>query len=139
MDVLKGALRVARTTVEASAAAAGSVGGAAINGIVGGVQGAVSGARKGFRSGSRSTPAAALTVAAAAAVVGAAGLVEWPVLLPVGGTVLAVQYAANRSGGEDKRASTRRVGSRPAAKGRSGARASTPHTAARSRRARSAR
>jgi hypothetical protein len=76
--------------------------------VVGGVQ-------SGLSSGSRSIPAAALTVAA----VGAAGLVEWPVLLPVGATLLAVHYLTHRSGSERKRASTRRVGSRSAAKGRS--------------------
>jgi hypothetical protein len=76
--------------------------------VVGGVQ-------SGLSSGSGSIPAAALTVAA----VGAAGLVEWPVLLPVGATLLGVHYLTHRSGSERKRASTRRVGSRSAAKGRS--------------------
>jgi hypothetical protein len=72
------------------------------------------------------------------AAVGAAGLVEWPVLLPIGARMLGVHYLMHRSDGERKRASTRRGGSRSAAKGRSGSRASTPHKAARSRRARSA-
>jgi hypothetical protein len=134
MDVFRAALRVASRTVDASAAAAGAVGGAAVNGVVGGVQGVVGGVQSGLSSGSRSIPAAVLTVAA----VGAAGLVEWPVLLPVGGMVLGVHYLTHRSGGERKRASTRRIGSRSAAKGRSGSRASTAHTAARSRPARSA-
>src|SRR5690242_11656250 len=104
MDVFRGTMRVANRTLEASVAAAGAVGGAAVQGVVGGVQ-------TGLSSGSRSLPAAALTVAA----VGAVGLVEWPVLLPVGATVLGVSYLAQRSGGERKRASTRR-GSRPATK-----------------------
>jgi hypothetical protein len=134
MDVVRETLHVANRTVDASVAVAGAAGGAAVNGVVGGVQGAVGGVRSGLSTGSRSIPAAALAMAA----VGAAGLVEWPVLLPVGATVLAVHYLVHRSDGEPKRASTRRVGSRSAAKGRSGSRSSTAHTAARSRPARSA-
>jgi hypothetical protein len=133
MDVVRETLHVASRTIDASVAAAGAVGGAAVNGVVGGVQGVIGGARSGLSSGSRSTPAAALTLAA----LGVAGLVEWPVLLPIGATVLGVHYLTHRSGGERKRAATRRVGSRSAAKGRS-ASASTAHTAARSRPARSA-
>src|ERR1700731_487202 len=127
MDVVRVTLAVASRTVDASVAAAGAVGGAAVNGVVGGVQGVVGGVQSGLSKGSRSIPAAALTVAA----VGLAGLVEWPALLPIGATVLGVHYLTHRSGGERKRASTRRVGSRSAAKGRSGSRASTAHTAAR--------
>ncbi|MGO9511876.1 MAG: hypothetical protein ACLPXZ_32760 [Mycobacterium sp.] len=134
MDLVRETLHVARRTLDAGVAAAGAVGGAAVNGVVGGVQGAIGGVRTGLSTGRRSIPAAALTMAA----VGAAGLVEWPVLLPVGGTVLAVHYLAQRSGGDRKRASTRRVAARPAAKGRSGSRKSAPHTAARSRPARPA-
>jgi hypothetical protein len=135
MDVVRETLHVASRTVDASVAAAGAVGGAAVNGVVGGVQGVVGGVRSGLSNGTRSIPAAALTVAA----IGAAGLVEWPVLLPVAATVLGLHYLTHRSDGEPKRASTRRVGSRSAAKGRSGSRASTARTAARSRPARSAR
>jgi hypothetical protein len=134
MNVLRETLRVVSRTVDASVAAAGAVGGAVVNGVVGGVQGVVGGVQSGLSSGSRSIPAAALTVAA----VGAAGLVEWPVLLPVGATVLGVHYLTHRSGGEHKRVSTRRGASRSGAKGRSGSRVSTAHTAARSRPARSA-
>ena len=134
MDLVRETLHIASRTVDASVAAAGAVGGAAVNGVIGGVQGVVGGVQSGLRSGSRSIPAAALTVAA----VGLAGLVEWPVLLPVGATVLGLHYLTQRSGGERKRSSTRRGGSRSAAKGRSGSRRSTPHTAARTRPARSA-
>ena len=88
----------------------------------------------GLSAGSRSTPAAALTLDA----VGVAGLVEWPVLLPIGGTVLAVHYLTHRRAGEPERSTPRRVGSGSAAKRRSGSRASTTHKAARSRPARSA-
>jgi hypothetical protein len=135
MGVLRGALHGASRMVEASVAVAGAVGGAAVNGVVGGVQGVVRGVQSGLSNGSRSVPAAALTVAA----VGAVGLVEWPVLLPVGGTLLGVHYLTHRSAGERKRTPTRRATSRSRTKGRSGSRASTPHTAARSRPARSAR
>lgn len=134
MDVFRGTMRVANDVIDTSVAAAGAAGGAAINGVVGGVRGVVDGVQKGLSSGSRSLPAAALTVAA----VGAAGLVEWPVLLPVGATVLGVHYLTNRSGGQRRLASSRRVGSRPAAKGSSASRGSTRGTAARSRPARSA-
>lgn len=134
MDLVRETLRVAGRTVDASIAAAGAVGGATVNGVVGGVQGAVGGVRSGLRSGSRSIPAAAVTMGA----IGAAGLVEWPVLLPVGATVLAVHYLAHRPGGGRRRAPTPRVGSRSAAKGRrSGSRASAASVAARSRPARS--
>jgi hypothetical protein len=133
MDLVRETLRVAGRTVDASIAAAGAVGGATVNGVVGGVQGAVGGVRSGLRSGSRSIPAAALTVVA----VGAAGLVEWPVLLPVGATVLAVHYLTHRPGVGRRSAPTRRVGSRSTAKGRSGSRASASRAAARSRPARS--
>lgn len=134
MGVVRQTLHVASNTVEASVAAAGAVGGAAVNGVLGGVRGVVGGVQSGLSSGSRSIPAAALTVAA----VGAVGLVEWPVLLPVGGTLLGVHYLTHRSDGERKPASTRRVASRSGAKGRSGSRASTAHKASRSRPARSA-
>src|SRR5262249_30645905 len=92
MDVVRETLRMASRTVDAGVAAAGAVGGAAVNGVVGGVQGVIGGVQSGLSSGSRSVPAAALAVAA----IGAAGLVEWPVLLPVGGTVLAVHYLTQR-------------------------------------------
>ncbi|WP_082964387.1 hypothetical protein [Mycobacterium sp. E796] len=131
MDVLRGTLHAASRTIDASVAAAGAIGGAAVNGVVGGFQGVVGGVQSGLSTGSRSIPAAALTVAA----VGAVGLVEWPLLLPVGGTLLGVHYLTHRSDG----GSTRRVASRSGAKGRSGSRPSRrPRTAARSRPGRSA-
>ncbi|WP_082969163.1 hypothetical protein [Mycobacterium sp. E2699] len=135
MNILRGALNAASSTVDASVAAAGAVGGAAVNGVVGGVRGAVSGVQSGLRTGSRSLPAAALAVAA----VGAAGLVEWPLLLPVGGTLLGVHYLTHRSDGQRKPTPARRATSRSRTRGRSGSPKSTPHTAARSRPARSPR
>ena len=111
MDIFRDTLRIASRTANASIAATGAVGGATVNGVVGGatvngvvggVQGMVGGVRSGLSSGTRSTPAAALTLAA----IGAAGLVQWPVLLPAGGTVMAMHYLTHRSRGER---STRRV------------------------------
>ncbi len=88
MSVVGGAVRSVGHTVnraaDAATAAAGAVGGAAVNGIVGGVTGAAEGIKRGISSGSHSTPAAALALGA----VGVAGLVEWPVLLAVGGGAL---------------------------------------------------
>lgn len=68
----------------ATTMAAGAAGSAAVNGVVGGVAGAAAGVKRGLGSGSKSTPAAALTIGA----LGVAGLVEWPVLLAVGGGAL---------------------------------------------------
>jgi hypothetical protein len=93
MGIVHGAMRAVTGAVNTTTAAAGAVGGAAISGIVGGIQGTAAGIRNGLSSGSRSTPAAALTLAA----VGAAGLVDWPVLLTVGGTALAVRQLTQRS------------------------------------------
>ncbi|HZC51382.1 MAG TPA: hypothetical protein VE441_02645 [Mycobacterium sp.] len=91
MGVVGGTVRSVGKTVNraatATTATAGAVGGAAVNGIVGGVTGAAEGIRRGISSGSHSTPAAALALGA----LGVAGLVEWPVLLAVGGSALLLQ------------------------------------------------
>jgi hypothetical protein len=87
MNIIRGATRLVTGTANATTAAAGAVGGAAINGVVGGVQGSAAGIRNGLSAGSHSTPAALLTLGA----IGATGLVEWPVLLGVGGTALLVR------------------------------------------------
>jgi hypothetical protein len=94
MDIVRGATRVVTDAANATTAAAGAVSGAAINGIIGGVQGTAAGIRSGLSSGSHSTPAALLTMGA----IGAAGLVEWPVLLTVGGTALLVRQFNRRDG-----------------------------------------
>ena len=61
---------------------------AAVTGAAtGAVDGAIRGAGQALGSGPRATPAAALAVAA----VGAAGLVEWPVLLLASGTALVAR------------------------------------------------
>jgi hypothetical protein len=95
MGVVDGAVRNVSRTVSraasATTAAAGAVGGAAVNGVVGAVTGAAAGVQKGIDSGSHSTPAAALTLGA----LGVAGLVEWPILLAVGGGALLLRRLSN--------------------------------------------
>jgi len=98
VNLIQGAARVVTQSAEATLAAAGAVGGAAVNGVIGGVQGAVTGIKNGVSSGSHSTPAAALAIAA----IGATGLVEWPILLGVGGTAIVVSQLKQRSEGQEK-------------------------------------
>ena len=158
MNVIRGTVGVVRRTADATTAAAGALGGAAVSGVVGGVRGMAGGIRSGVSDGSRSTPAAVLTLGA----IGAAGLVDWPVLLMVGGTVLAVHHLGQRSGGDPTRATAasgsapstvrklqavgtnsrsagRRVGSGSSTSRSSGGRAATARNGARSRSARSSR
>ncbi|MEB3020505.1 hypothetical protein [[Mycobacterium] crassicus] len=94
--------RAANRAVTMTTEAAGAIGGAAVNGVIGGVKGAASGAQHGLSSGSHSTPAAALTLGA----LGVAGLVEWPILVAVGGTALVIKQLNNRSNGKDATAAT---------------------------------
>ena len=93
MNILNGAKRVIADTANATTAAAGAISGAAVGAVVGGVRGTATGVRDGVSSGSRSTPAAAMTLA----VIGAVGLMEWPVLVGVGGTALLVHHLSQRS------------------------------------------
>ncbi|WNG93022.1 hypothetical protein [Mycobacterium sp. ITM-2016-00318] len=109
MNIVSGAVRVVTKTADATTAAAGAVGGAAINGVVGGIQGTAAGLRNGLSNGSQSPAAAALTLAA----VGTAGLVEWPVVLAVGGTALVVHQLNQRSG-EGETAVERATTAKPA-------------------------
>lgn len=96
MSVVGGAARTVGKTVnraaDATTAAAGAVGGAAVNGVVGGVTGAAEGIKRGISSGSHSTPAAALAIGA----LGFAGLVEWPLLLAVGGGALLLRKLSQK-------------------------------------------
>ncbi|MGE2736600.1 hypothetical protein [Mycolicibacterium vaccae] len=92
MNIVSAATRAVTKTADMTTAAAGAIGGAAVNGAVGAVRGAASGVRSGLDNGSRSSAAAALTLGA----VGAVGLVEWPVLLAVGGTALALHQLSHR-------------------------------------------
>lgn len=91
--------RFATRAADATTATAGALGGAAVNGAVGAVKGTATGVRNGFASGSHSTPTAVLTLAA----IGAAGVVEWPLLVAVGGTALVVRQLGHRSDGEQAR------------------------------------
>src|SRR3954471_13415667 len=111
MNIVQSAVRVVTRTADATTAAAGAVGGAAINGVVGGIKGTAAGIRSGSSDGSHSSAAAALTPAA----VGTAGLVEWPVLLAVGGTALVVhQLNQQVNRGASDATSTPRAAARPA-------------------------
>jgi hypothetical protein len=94
MDIVRGATRVVTQSANATTAAAGAIGGAAVNGIIGGAQGTARGVRDGLNNGSHSTPAALLTMGA----VGAAGLVDWPVLLTLGGAALLVRQLGSHDG-----------------------------------------
>jgi hypothetical protein len=96
MSIVRGAVRVVTETANATTAAAGALGGAAVSGVVGGVQGTLGGIRNGLGSGSHSTPAALLTLGA----LGATGLVEWPVVLTVGGAALILRQLGQRFDGE---------------------------------------
>src|SRR5919201_884753 len=84
-----------------------------IMGVVGGVTGAAEGIKRGINSGSHSTPAAALALGA----IGVAGLVEWPVLLAVGGGALLL-HRMNRKpqNGASPKANLKPVPSEPSKK-----------------------
>jgi hypothetical protein len=100
MSGVNGAVRsVTRTAgraASATTAAAGAVGGAAVNGVVGAVTGAAAGVQRGIGSGSHSVPAAALTLGA----LGVTGLIEWPLVLAIGGGVLLLRQL-NKNGHSD--------------------------------------
>lgn len=97
MNAVAGTVRkvagAANRAVTMTTEAAGAIGGAAINGVIGGVKGAAGGVQRGLRTGSHSTPAAALTLGA----LGVTGLVEWPVLVAVGGTALVLKQLSDRA------------------------------------------
>ncbi|MEZ0364025.1 hypothetical protein ACAG26_10050 [Mycobacterium sp. pUA109] len=96
MNAVNGAVsklgRAAGRAATMTTEAAGAIGGAAVNGVVGAVTGAAAGVQRGIGSGSHSTPAAALTLGA----LGVVGLVEWPVLLTVGGAALLLRQLNRR-------------------------------------------
>ncbi|MFV8317985.1 MULTISPECIES: hypothetical protein [unclassified Mycobacterium] len=91
-QAVRGVGRTVSRAATATTSAAGAVGGAAVNGIVGGVKGAAEGIQQGLSTGSKSTPAAALAIGA----IGAAGLVEWPILLAVGGGALLLRRLSHQ-------------------------------------------
>lgn len=98
MMIVDEATRVVRGVADATTTVAGAVGGGVIGGVTGGIRGTAEGVRDGIRAGSSSTPTAVLTMAA----VGAAGLVEWPVLLAVGGTALVLHEWDRKSARPDR-------------------------------------
>lgn len=85
-----GALAGAAAGGAVGAAAGGAVG-AAEGGVVGAARGGARGMAQGVGLGSRTLPAVALTVA----VVGATGLVDWPLLIALGGTVVVLRQVRN--------------------------------------------
>ncbi len=87
MGLLSLTRRAGKDAAVAVTGASAAVTGAAYGAATGAVDGAIRGTGQGLGSGPRATPAAALVVAA----VGAAGLVEWPVLLLASGAALVVR------------------------------------------------
>jgi hypothetical protein len=92
MSIVRDARRVVVRTADAATAVVGAVGGAAVTGVIGAVEGTAAGVRNGLRNGSHSTTTAALTLAA----IGVAGVVDWPILVAVGGGALAIHQLSRR-------------------------------------------
>ncbi|WP_194150324.1 hypothetical protein [Prescottella subtropica] len=96
MSFSDGAVRAVTGIADVTTSSIGALGGAAVGSLVGGVRGAVSGVadgtRRGLEQGSHSTPAAIATMAAA----GVVGIVEWPVVLTVGGAALVLRQLHER-------------------------------------------
>ena len=92
MGLLSLTRRAGKDAAVAVTGASAAVTGAAYGAATGAVDGAIRGTGQGLGSGPRATPAAALVVAA----VGAAGLVEWPVLLLASGTALVVRQLRHK-------------------------------------------
>lgn len=136
MNAVAGTVRrvagAANRAVTMTTEAAGALSGAAVGGVLGGVKGAAGGVQQGLRAGSHSTPAAALTLGA----LGVTGLVEWPVLVAVGGTALVVKQLTNRSRGSDApadapTAAVRSLKTAPTAKATKPVKSASSSTAAR--------
>ena len=87
MGLLSITRRAGKDAAGAVTGAAAVVTGAAYGAVTGAFSGATRGASQALGTGPRSTPAAALAVAT----VGAAGLVDWPVLVLASGTVLVLR------------------------------------------------
>ena len=93
MSVVHQARRVITRAADATTATVGALGGAAVTGAIGAVEGTAAGVKNGLSSGSHSTAAAALTFGA----IGVAGLVDWPILVAVGGGALLIHELGRRS------------------------------------------
>jgi hypothetical protein len=87
MGIMSLTVRATEDVATATTATAGAAVGATIGAAVGALGGGLRGAAAGIATGARSEPAAVVGLAA----VGAAGLVEWPLVLAVGGTALALR------------------------------------------------
>lgn len=94
MSPITAVRRAVSSAADAATATAGAVGGAVVTGAIGAIEGAAAGAKNGLKSGSRSTPLAALTLAA----VGVTGLVDWPILLAVGGGAVVIHELGRWTG-----------------------------------------
>jgi len=92
MGLLSLTRRAGKDATVAVTGATAAVTGAAYGAATGAVYGAIRGAGQALGSGPRATPAAALVVAA----VGAAGLIEWPVLLLASGAALVVRQLRHK-------------------------------------------
>lgn len=90
------ATKAAYFTTDVAGALGGMTVGVVVGGVKGGVNGAVDGVRQGIDKGSEST----LTSAATMAVIGATGVIGWPIVAAVGGPALAVRMLRPRPGSE---------------------------------------
>lgn len=90
MDVVGGAKRGVVRTADAATSTVGALGGAVVTGAIGAVQGAAAGVKNGVKDGGNSSVATVLTLAAIGAVV------EWPLVLGVGGAALLIHKLGHR-------------------------------------------
>ncbi len=93
MDLVGSARRGVIRTADATTATAGAFGGAIVTGTLGAIEGATAGVKNGVKRGGGSSVAAALTLAT----IGAVGLVEWPIIVGVGGTALLIHQLGQRA------------------------------------------
>lgn len=92
MDVVGGAKRGVVRTADATTATVGALGGAVVTGVIGAVEGAAAGVKNGLKGGGNSSVAAVLTLGA----IGAVGLIEWPIVVGVGGAALLIHKLGHR-------------------------------------------
>ena len=99
MGVVGGVIRTSGNAATVATGAAGAFAGVAVGAALGGAVGIVRGGVRGAGAGAGSAPAAALTMA----VVGATGIVDWPVVLVVGGAALALRRLRGSAAGPEPR------------------------------------